>query len=373
MAWYDYLNPLTDAKKVTNAVGLTNPAAPDISKTPAAQDLSRFAGQLTSEYKNRTAGTAPVVTAPTVDTTQSDQARGIQQNTIGGLQGVASGGTNTAADALLTKGTDAASRQAMGTAATYSAANPGEALRMGLAAGGDAANKAASDAAILKANEQADARAKLVDAATAMRTGDTNIATTNAANTLSANQGNQSANILQQQTNNTNDQNLRTAAETGLIGAFAPTSINSQNQLNNQAANSTAIGGLIGTAGKMIASDERLKTDIRDGSKDADSFLASLSPRSWEWKDPGDPRTTGPGQKLGTVVQEMRPQDTAVGADGTGYISPDVITKMLAGMGRLHERVAAVEGTKDDGSVRWGPSPYPKEPPPKPITMPERR
>src|SRR6266576_2750836 len=97
---WDLLPPVAvvrHTKDLTNAVGLTNPAAPDISKTPAAQDLSKFAGQLTNEYQNRTNGAAPVVTAPKVDTTQSDQARGIQQNTIGGFQSVAGGGTNTAA------------------------------------------------------------------------------------------------------------------------------------------------------------------------------------------------------------------------------------------------------------------------------------
>lgn len=295
-------NPIKDA---TNAVGLTNPDPADISKSPDAEKLRQFAGQLSSEY------------ATNVAKGQSDQSRGVQQSNIDDLAGVASGKTKTAADTLLMQGTDTAARAALGTAATYSAQNPGDALRQGLAAGSGAYDRAAATAAMQKAQEQSDARAQLAAAAGAMRGGD--ITETN---------------------------NLRKDAETSLIAPMNTTLANQKIQADNNAANSTALGGLASDYGKGLgASDETLKTNIRDGSPDADAFLSSLTPRSYEWKDQNEPRAQNPGgPKLGVLAQELRPDDTVTAPDGKKWISADVIGKVLAGMGRLHERVGAIEG-----------------------------
>lgn len=355
-------------RKSTDALGLTSPPPPDLTKTPAAEALSKFSGQLVDEYTNRTPGSTPnisagQVAAPTLDQTQANQARASQAAAIADLQRTANGGP-TAADALLQKGTDQAVRNASGLAAQYSGQNPGAALRAGLSAGTDATNQAASTMAAQKATEEAAAQNNLANAATSMRTGDTSIAATNAtnsldtqkanaANSLTADQANQQTNLNQQQVNNTDAQNRRSAAETGLVAPMAAAQAQAQLNAQNNAANQTVVGNLVSTAAKI--SDARLKTDIRDGSQEADQFLASLAPRDYAWKDPADPRTTGPGKHLGVIAQEMRPKDTGALPDGTKYIAPDVFSKMLAGLGRVNQRLDAVEGKKPRGpaDVDW--------------------
>lgn len=225
-------NPFGTARGFTDKLGITSPAPPDLSKGPDAEKLRTFAGQLTQEYQQRQPGVAPVL-----DTRQSDEARGIQTGAIQSLQGVADGTTETAANALLQKGTDYAAKNAMGTAAAYSTGAPAQALRMGLTAGGDAYSKAASDAAILKAQEQANARGQLVTAAGQVRGQD-----------ITGAQSNQQSNLTQQQIDAQREANLRAAAASTLLGPLGAAQANQQIQAQNNAANQAAWGGLLSTA-----------------------------------------------------------------------------------------------------------------------------
>lgn len=228
-AYNTLTNPVGEVRNITNGLGITSPPPPDLSKGPDATAIRNFAGQLVNEYNNRQPGST--------DTGWAQASRGVQSNAINKLEGVANGNTTTAADALLQQGTDQAARTGMGTAAQYSAFNPGEALRMGLAAGTDAGNKAATAAALQKAQEQATARQQLIDAATQMRQGDLS----------------QQGNLLtQQQVNNTNANNLRTAAGTELNAPLAAAQANLLLQQQNIAGNQTALGGLIGTGAKLL-------------------------------------------------------------------------------------------------------------------------
>lgn len=354
-------HPLDTLHQVTNAVGITHDAPkPTPEQLAATQALSQFAGRLSNEYDNYKNGVTPTVAPVRMDTTQSDQSRQTQQGAIGDLQGVASGATPTAADALLTRGTDAASKNAMGMAAQYSAGNTGDALRKGLAASGDAFATAASAAAMQKANEQAAARGQLVDAANSMRGQDIGVAGANQTAGNEAQKANQSADLAQQQIDAQRQNQLRTATGASLAAPLAAAQAQQQLIAQNNAANGVATGGVLGDIAKAI-SDERLKTGVRDGSHEADTFLDSLAPRSYEWKSPADPRTTGPGEHLGVMAQDLPPRETGQMADGTKYIKPEVVSSILAGMGRMHDRLMAVEGKKKpEDDVKWGPSPYPR-------------
>lgn len=252
---------------LSDAIGITNPAPPDISKSPDAEALRRFAGQLTDEYAQRQPGVAPTReastrTATTLDTTQSDQARAAQQDAINRLQGVA-GGAPTSADYLYQRGVDAARANAAGMAAAYSRQNPGLALRAGLAAGNQASAASNATAAQLKAEEQARARDALAAAAAAMRGQDITAAGRNqdAANTASsenqaafnqASAQNLGANLTQQQIDAAREDALRRAAAASLIAPFSATQANAQIQAQNDAANQTGIGSLISAGGNIL-------------------------------------------------------------------------------------------------------------------------
>lgn len=230
-------DPLGTLRAGTDKLGLTAPAPPDLSKGPDAEALRTFAGNLVKEYEQRQPGVAPKI-----DQQRSDEARGYQIGALDDLRGVASGETKTAADALLQKGVDQAAGTAMGTAAAYSAGNPTMALRRGLSAGADIGNKAAADAAMLKATEQAAARNAILSGAGQTRQGDIT--------TAAADQG---ATLTQAQIDAQREDALRRAAAAGLLGPLAAAQANQQIQQQNAAGNQVAIGSILGGAGNIVS------------------------------------------------------------------------------------------------------------------------
>jgi len=109
-------------------------------------------------------------------------------------------------------------------------------------------------------------------------------------------------------------------------------------------ANAAAAGGAF--------SDERLKTGVRPGDQEADRFLGTLSPHAYSLKGsarlPGEPQ----GQTLGVMAQNVRRSPMgkeAVGQadDGMFYLDPRrMTTAMAAGLGRVDERLRALEGRR---------------------------
>lgn len=111
------------------------------------------------------------------------------------------------------------------------------------------------------------------------------------------------------------------------------------------AAANSKTGGLIGGLGAVIASDERLKTEITDARSEVDDLLNSLAPKAYSYKD----TKHGEGRRVGIMAQDML-RSTAgariVHEDDEG-LKLDVnkaLSAALASSARLNERVNALEG-----------------------------
>jgi Chaperone of endosialidase len=240
---------------------------------------------------------APTVNAPTLDVSQSNQARGIQTGGIGAqagslvTQGAALGAANTGLatqqaagqsyqDVLSGKAPSVAQLQgeqqaaqntasAYGGAAGASGGNRALALRTAMNGAGANNAQAAAQAAILRATEQANARSGLanvgageattgstiggignnIDTAgqgittggTNIRTGDTSIATTNAANNLAG--------------QTTNAANSLTGQTTNAANGLAANTTNAANGLTNNAADLTFKSNMAGNANTAASND----------------------------------------------------------------------------------------------------------------------
>lgn len=304
MAWY---NPLDDARYVTDKLGITSPAPPDLSKGPDAQRLRDAADTFMGQYKALTPGEVPT-------TNRIPQSQALEYAT-----GAAKGTVPSAAEALFQKGVDANVANQLGIAATLQGSRPGLAMREGIQGAQRAIGASTADLAALRANEQATGRAQLIAAANAMRAGDQG----DVGNTL---QG------------RAIDVNLGRLSLDATKAPYEAAVEAQQNQIRNSAANSTALGGLASDAGKALTkSDETTKQDIKASPEMADEFLRSLEPKTFRYKDP-KAIGSSPGTHLGVIAQDLA-GGTTTGPDGKKWISADVIGRVLAGLGRLNEKV----------------------------------
>lgn len=365
------LNPLSYVKPLTNKLGITNAAPADVSQGPDVQAQRDFAAQLRTQYAGHTPGAVAPVNATYIDPTQADQSRDVANKNLTQLQGVADGSVPTAADALLTKGTDAAAKNASGLAAAYSRGNPGLALRAGLAGGAAAYAGAASTAAAQKAQEQAQARGEIGSFADAMRTADLGAAKTNADIANNTEQFNTGANLQQQGLNNNYDIGKGNQVVAGNASPVASDYASQQALLENQKNNQAGTGSLITTLGAL--SDKRAKTDIKPASL-ADALAKDVHGVSFAYKGGMDDS----GKHVGVLAQDVEkalPGAVKTGADGLKRV--DVGHAALGTMGAVSDlarRLRALEGkANDDEDVKWGPSPYAREPAAKPITMSQGR
>lgn len=101
-------------------------------------------------------------------------------------------------------------------------------------------------------------------------------------------------------------------------------------------------------AGKMMAgSDKNNKKNIKDGSKEIESFLDALSSYQYDYKEGKGPK----GKKVSVMAQDL--EKTPVGKqmvkeseDGKMVDYGQGFAAMLASMQNLHERIKKVEGKK---------------------------
>jgi hypothetical protein len=131
-----------------------------------------------------------------------------------------------------------------------------------------------------------------------------------------------------------------------------------QGSLNTEAANygsgmqQTGVGGgLVKGIGSMmaLASDERLKTDIRDGKDDIDEMLDRLVAKTYRYKDESK---YGAGPRAGIMAQNLErsragkalvvdlPNDP--GRKGVDMVK--AVSAALASAARLNQRLRKVEG-----------------------------
>jgi hypothetical protein len=101
-----------------------------------------------------------------------------------------------------------------------------------------------------------------------------------------------------------------------------------------------------------ISPEERTRLQVAARAKEqgspyvrmeaADDFLSTLTPQSFEYKAP-DGKNKKAGKRMGVMAQDLPKHDVVTAPDGKKWISADVISDVLAGMGRLHDRTSALE------------------------------
>ncbi len=160
--------------------------------------------------------------------------------------------------------------------------------------------------------------------------------------TVTAAQINADASIFNNSVNNLNS----SGQGNGQLGSEGQNT-NSNNQ-NNQNNNNANIGGsLINAGGGALASDKKLKKDVKAGDHDADAFLEALNARTFRYKD----QKHGAGKRLGIMAQDAEKSEMGAEAvvdtpDGKMIDFKKGLSAVLAAQARLHDRMAKLEGRK---------------------------
>lgn len=121
------------------------------------------------------------------------------------------------------------------------------------------------------------------------------------------------------------------------------------NAMNATLGQQGIAGGLLNTAGALIAaSDENLKTDIKDARDDVDAMLDNLVAKTYRYKDE---KKFGEGPRAGIMAQDL--QKSKAGSalvvktdDGLGFDVSKAVSAALAATARLNERMRKLEGAR---------------------------
>lgn len=322
-------------------------------------------------------------------------ARGQQSNFANVLRQSAMGNGPSAAQAQLQAGTDASLSSALALAHSQRGGNQAVAMKQALTQNGQTMQQASNQSAQLRAQEQQQAQGTFSQALGNMRAQDlgaqsqdlggatTNAQLTqqtalaNAANAQATNlanagfrqdasktnltsgvdqqkqkdaliqsymaqgmvldQASQQAEIQQKQFN----ASLGAQQEAAKLGVAA-----SGAQGNAQAAGATA--AMLGTVLAAAASDERVKTNIKDGGKKIETFLDALGAHSYRYKQP-EKALRGEGEFVSPMAQEIEKTELGksmvkTGPDGTKVVDYGKgFGTMLAGMAHLFSKVKRLE------------------------------
>ena len=108
-------------------------------------------------------------------------------------------------------------------------------------------------------------------------------------------------------------------------------------------------GGLAGSLGTVLMSDEKEKTDISDGNASIEKLLDGINAKQYKYKNPGELPGTSAGTKTGVMAQDL--EKSKLGAkgvserDGVKMIGgPDTMANILAAQANLHHRLKELEG-----------------------------
>lgn len=238
-----------------------------------------------------------------------DAVRQQQQAFTNALQTQAAGGGLSVATAMLNNNAQTISNNASAMAAGARGVNPGLALKNATQVGTDATQQAASQGVAARMQEQMNAQQQL---------------------------GGQ----------------LNTMMGQGLQAQQQKDIVNSGVASGNADRSSKTAGGLVNSAmgAAAMLSDERAKTDVKDGTGDAQAMLDSISAKTYEYKDPAQPGA-GEGQHTSPMAQDL--EKTPMGAsmvqdtpDGKVVDYGKGFGALMAGMAALNKRFDALEGKK---------------------------
>lgn len=287
---------------------------------------------------------------------QSSATNGIDQNNYGVMgrlaqqyQNQANGVGPSLAQMQLQQATDQNLRNSAALAA--SGRNPALASYQATQAQGAAGQQAAGQSAIARLQEQYQAQQGLANITGQMQGAYGQNAAmqqnNNQFNAGATNTMNQTQAQINQQQNDQYNQMMQQQQQ-------QYNQYQNQRGLNQQQAGYGVLGGVENAAGaglEKLASDERLKTDIKPGGNKVRGFLDRLRAHEYRYKDPN---STGaaPGTHVSPMAQELEKagdvgrsmvEDTPSGKMvnyGRGFAT------MLAAQSDLHQRVKALEGGK---------------------------
>lgn len=357
------------------------------NRNAIGQQMNRVAGAPTQTMSPSFAGAARI------DQSQAQQARSMglaartqQTDFVNALRGQAFGTSGpSAAQAQLQAGTDAAMSSALALARSGRGGNASVAMKSALDQQGQTMQQSANAAAALRAQEQQAAQAQLGQAISSMRSGDMQMRDQDFGSALAQSQFMQQANLanagfandasranlmagVQQQQNREAlvQQYMQmglSADQAAYQAAIQQNQFNAklladqQGQLLGVGSNSDASAQLLGAgvgamgamAGAAMASDERAKTEIKDGSKKVESFLEAIGTHSYRYKEPHKP-LRGEGEFVSPMAQEI--EKTELGKsmvkeapDGTKIVDyGKSLGAQWAAMAMLFKRIKQLEG-----------------------------
>ena len=139
-------------------------------------------------------------------------------------------------------------------------------------------------------------------------------------------------------------------AKTGIVSAGDPSAISEGTKGTHQDASQQNAGRSMFLKGLSQLSDENVKGGRSPGTNAADQFLSTLKPYTYEYKHSEDEPTDEPhgGRYLGIMAQnvERGPTGDTLVKDtprGKAIEGAPSMSAALAGIGRLHERLSALE------------------------------
>jgi hypothetical protein len=362
MAWYDGLKKgagaILDPLNISGYGGV--PAPQNDHRVSSGSLQLAHGGELynTAQQGYNAAGgrQGQSVTGAQIDQSQQGQFRGQQFDLASALRDRAMGtGGPSAAEMQLRRTTDQ-NIQAQASAAASGRGGQSALSQYNLANRAAATQQdAAGQAATLRANEQIAAQQSLGALLAQGRGADIELASGQAGLNQQANLANQQAAMTQM---GLNDAQQRALLElmygvdrSNQAGTITAEQINAGIIGNNAAAQAAMQGqvlGTVGQAGGLLASDERLKKDVRLSPEAIDAFMASLDPYTFSYKDPFE----GVGERFGILAQDaegspMGDKLVSHRPDGMKGLDKDkTIGALLASVARLDERLGKVETKK---------------------------
>ena len=380
MAWYDYLPPVYAFKKGKELLGdLKDEAADATSATDTSMSEADRAAMMDAYGRFAEAENAPAYTpeqiaanpiaveqmqAATIDDAAGQQIRGQQMEYLDALQAAAEGRAPSVAEAQMGRALKAANDHSLGMAASASGHDRSFLTREAMIQGGNQSQQAAFDTALLRAQEQAQARAQQGAALEGVRATDTTLAT----NQANLNQGAAQTNVgLRQRTGEVNETNRLGAAQSNQTAGLTAAELEQQRLAGLRGDQMTALGGAagrgdaitashqadkdrktkvlaagaqtLGTLGTMIASDERVKDGVRPTTEaEQDGLLNAMRSVAYEYKPGEGP----PGERAGVLAQDLEKSKLGksfVSEDERGVEHVDAPGLMLAMAGILARKM----------------------------------
>ena len=317
-----------------------------------------------------------------------DEAIGMDLDTIARLDRVSRGVQPSPAEVAMRKTIQQNADQSQGLASTLGAANPGASIRAGAEARQSVTAQSAAELEALRAREMDAARALLSQQTSKGR----GTAVGGAVGTGNTYLGVSGAPFDARSMESAADA-ARDAATLGAAGQVAA----GYQKGNGGPAPKLTTYDPYAWEDPFVESDVRSKTDIQPSpamaddllsavsgataapvtargltgdpiqQDAADAFLSTLHPQSFKYKNP-DGVNKQPGTRMGVMAQDLPAHDVVTDPSGKKWISADVISDVLAGMGRLNEKVDAKTGASGRGgrAMARRPAPMPAQEPQQP-------